>query len=122
MGSSPNMTCSLLCFSLLRERIVQLIENAKIGELRGAEGLTSLAEKTQKAHHLLMSMQRQPFLLNYFKTSSGGPTMQGLNPACLLNTSQRSFKSRGCSPVIPISSKVRLATTSHSNCPMMVLW
>ena len=37
-------------------------------------GLTSLSEKTQKAHHLLMSMQRQPFLLNYFKTLSRGPS------------------------------------------------
>ena len=32
-----------------------------------------LSEKTQKAYHLLISMQKQPFLLNYLKTLSGGP-------------------------------------------------
>ena len=32
-----------------------------------------LSEKTQKACHLLISMQKQPFLLKYLKTLSGGP-------------------------------------------------
>ena len=36
----------------------------------GIYGLTSLSEKTRKANHLLMSMQGQAFLLNYFNTSS----------------------------------------------------
>ena len=36
--------------------------------------LTSLSEKTRRANHVLMSIQRQPFLLNYFKTLNRGPT------------------------------------------------
>ena len=53
---------------LTQQAIAQLIGDPR------TYGLTSLSEKTRKAHHLLMSMQRQPFLLNYFKTLSRGPT------------------------------------------------
>ena len=63
-----------ICSSLLGERINPTgycpIDRGK----RGTYGLTSLSEKTRKAHHLLMSMQRHLFLLNYFKTLSRGPT------------------------------------------------
>ena len=38
----------------------------------GAYGLTSLPEKTWKSNHLQMWLQRQHFLLNYFKTLSIG--------------------------------------------------
>ena len=36
-------------------------------------GLSSLSEKTRKSNHLQMSLQRQHFLLSYFKTLSVGP-------------------------------------------------
>ena len=49
MGSSPNVIFSLLGFSLLRERIVQLTENAKIGEPMGTENLTFFTDVNAKA-------------------------------------------------------------------------
>ena len=39
----------------------------------GAYGLSSLSEKTRKSNRLQMSLQRQHFLLSYFKTLSVGP-------------------------------------------------
>ena len=39
----------------------------------GTSGLLSLSEKTWKFNHLLMWLQRQHFLLSYFKTLSVGP-------------------------------------------------
>ena len=39
----------------------------------GTSGLLSLSEKTWKSNHLQMSLQRQNFLLSYFKTLSVGP-------------------------------------------------
>ena len=38
----------------------------------GAYGFSSLSEKTKKSNHLQMSLQRQHFLLSYFKTLSVG--------------------------------------------------
>jgi len=38
----------------------------------GANGLSSLSENTGKSNHLQMSLHRQHFLLNYFKTLSVG--------------------------------------------------
>ena len=39
----------------------------------GTYGFSSLSEKTRKSNHLKMSLQRQHFLLSYFKTLSVGP-------------------------------------------------
>ena len=39
----------------------------------GANGLSSLSEKTRISDHLQTSLQRQHFLLSYFKTLSVGP-------------------------------------------------
>ena len=39
----------------------------------GTHGLSSLSEKTRKSNHLQMSLQRQHFLLRYWKTLSVGP-------------------------------------------------
>ena len=36
----------------------------------GAYGLSSLSEKSRKANHLQMSLQRRHFLLSYLKTLS----------------------------------------------------
>ena len=63
-----------ICSLLLGERINPTGYCPIDKGFQGTYGLTSLSEKTRKAHHLLMSMQRQPFLLNYFKTLSRGPT------------------------------------------------
>ena len=46
------------------------------GSYSWAYGLTSLSEKTRKCNHLQMLEQRQHFLLNYFKTLSGGPGIE----------------------------------------------
>ena len=45
----------------------------------GAYDLSSLSEKTRICNHLQMSLQRQHFLLSYFKTLSVGPVW-GSNP------------------------------------------
>ena len=39
----------------------------------GTYGFSSLSEKTRKSNHLQMSLQRQHFLLSYFKALSVGP-------------------------------------------------
>ena len=39
----------------------------------GTYGLSSLSEKTRKSNRLQMLLQRQHFLLSYFKTLSVGP-------------------------------------------------
>ena len=39
----------------------------------GTYGSSSLSEKTRKSNHLQISLQRQHFLLSYFKTLSVGP-------------------------------------------------
>ena len=41
----------------------------------GTYGFLSLSEKTRKSNHLQMSLQRQQFLLSYFKTTSVGPAV-----------------------------------------------
>ena len=41
----------------------------------GTYGFLSLFEKTTKSNHLQMSLQRQQFLLSYFKTTSVGPAV-----------------------------------------------
>ena len=43
------------------------------GLWEGAYGLSSLSEKTRKSNRLQMLLQRQHFVLSYFKTLSVGP-------------------------------------------------
>ena len=56
----------------------------------GTCGFSSLSEKDRKSNQLQMSLQRQHFLLSYFKTLSVVPA-GGLNPATSRSADRRSL-------------------------------
>ena len=77
------------------------------GSYSWAYGLTSLSEKTQKSNHLQMLEQRHHFLLNYFKTLSGGPAGNQTRASCtadwrLTNWANQSFIFMTCMTISQI--------------------
>ena len=100
-GNYAPFSFQIVCGFFMSHRV-----KCEQGLWEGTCGLWSLSKKTRKSNHLQMSLQRQHFLLAYFKTLCAGPARVWTH----------NHSAGRLSTNVPINEQMQLFTDTHGFC------